>query len=99
MRSPCSWPRPAPVDRLVLELPQGWGARHQTIAVDYSTDGQTWTQLVAPTAYLFSPTDAAGNNVVDISVPSTTVSYIRLDISNNDVQGAPQLAEFQVYSK
>jgi hypothetical protein len=88
----------APVDRLVLELPQGWGARHQTIAVDYSTDGQTWTQLVAPTAYLFSPTGTAGNNVVDISVPSTTINYIRLDISNNDVQGAPQIAEFQVYS-
>jgi hypothetical protein len=88
----------APVDRLVLERPQGWGARHQTIGVDYSTDGQTWTQLVAPTVYLFSPTNAAGNNVVDISVPSTTMKYIRLDISNNDVQGAPQLAEFQVYS-
>jgi hypothetical protein len=88
----------APVDRLVLELPQGWGARHQTIGVDYSADGQTWTQLVAPTAYLFSPTGTAGNNVVDISVPSTTMSYIRLDVSNNDVQGAPQIAEFQVYS-
>jgi len=88
----------APVDRLVLELPQGWGARHQTIEVDYSTDGQTWTQLVAPTVYLFSPTGTAGNNVVDISVPSTTMKYIRLDISNNDVQGAPQLAEFEVWS-
>ena len=33
----------APVDRLVLELPQGWGDRHQTIEVDGSTDGQTWT--------------------------------------------------------
>ena len=89
---------PAPVDRLVLELPQGWGARHQTIGVDYSTDGQTWTQLAAPAVYLFSPAGTAGNNVVDISVPSTTMKYIRLDISSNDVQGAPQLAEFQVYS-
>jgi Pectate lyase superfamily protein/F5/8 type C domain len=88
----------APVDRIVLKLPQGWGARHQTIAVDYSTDGQTWTQLVAPTVYLFSPTGAAGNNVVDISVPQTTMNYIRLDVSNNDVQGAPQIAEFEVYS-
>jgi hypothetical protein len=88
----------APVDRLVLELPQNWGDRHQTIEVDGSTDGQTWTQLVAPTAYLFSANNAAGNNVVDIPVPSTTVNYLRLDISNNDVQGAPQLAEFQVYS-
>jgi Pectate lyase superfamily protein/F5/8 type C domain len=88
----------APVDRLVLELPQGWGDRHQTIEVDGSTDGQTWTQLVAPQAYLFSAGNAAGNNVVAISVPTATVNYIRLDISNNDVQGAPQLAEFQVYS-
>ncbi len=88
----------APVDRLVLELPQGWGDRHQTIEVDGSTDGTTWTQLVAPTAYLFSANNAAGNNVVDIPVPSTTVNYIRIDVSNNDVQGAPQIAEFQVYS-
>ncbi|HYZ55109.1 MAG TPA: choice-of-anchor D domain-containing protein, partial [Streptosporangiaceae bacterium] len=88
----------APVDRLVLKLPQGWGARHQTIEVDSSADGQTWTQLVAPTVYLFSPTGAAGNNVVDIPVPQTTMHYIRLDVSNNDVQGAPQIAEFEVYS-
>jgi hypothetical protein len=88
----------APVDRIVLELPQGWGDRDQTIEVDGSTDGQTWTQLVAPTVYLFSANNAAGNNVVDIAVPSTTVNYIRLDVSDNTVQGAPQIAEFQVYS-
>ena len=62
----------APVDRVVLELPQGWGDRDQTIEVDGSTDGTTWTQLVAPTAYLFSANNAAGNNVVSIPVPSTT---------------------------
>lgn len=88
----------ASVDRLVLELPQGWGARNQTIGVDYSTDGTNWTQLVAPQPYLFSPTNAAGNNVVSISVPATSMSYVRLDMSNNDVQGAPQLAELQVWS-
>jgi hypothetical protein len=88
----------APVDRLVLELPQGWGDRDQTVEVDGSTDGTTWTQLVAPATYLFSAGNAAGNNVVDIPVPSTTVNYIRLDVSDNNVQGAPQIAEFQVYS-
>jgi hypothetical protein len=88
----------APVDRIVLELPQGWGDRDQTIEVDGSTDGQTWTQLAAPAVYLFGANNAAGNNVVGIPVPSTTVNYIRLDISNNNVQGAPQIAEFQVYS-
>jgi hypothetical protein len=88
----------APVDRLVLKLPQGWGARHQTIEVDASTDGQTWTQLAAPTAYLFDPAGSAGNDVVDISVPPATATYLRLDVSNNDVQGAPQIAEFEVYA-
>src|SRR6202034_3621796 len=88
----------APVDRVVLELPQGWGDRHQTVEVEGSTDGTTWTPLVASTAYLFSANNAAGNNVVSIPVPSTTVNYIRVDVSNNDVQGAPQIAEFQVYS-
>jgi hypothetical protein len=88
----------APVDRVVVELPQGWGDRHQTIEVDGSTDGSTWTTLVASAAYLFSAGNADGNNVVTIPVPSTTVNYIRLDVSNNDVQGAPQIAEFQVYS-
>ncbi len=88
----------APVDRVVVELPQGWGDRHQTIEVDGSTDGSTWTTLVPSAAYLFSASNADGNNVVTIPVPSTTVNYIRLDVSNNDVQGAPQIAEFQVYS-
>ncbi len=88
----------APVDRIALELPQGWGDRHQTIEVDGSTDGSTWTTLAPSAAYLFSANNAAGNNVVDITIPSTTLNYIRLDVSNNDVQGAPQIAEFQVYS-
>jgi Alpha-1,3-glucanase catalytic domain D1/Alpha-1,3-glucanase catalytic domain D2/F5/8 type C domain len=90
--------QPAPVDRVVLELPQGWGDRHQTIEVDGSTDGSTWTTLVPSATYLFSASNADGNNFVTISVPSTTVGYLRLDISNNDVQGAPQIAEFGVYS-
>jgi hypothetical protein len=89
----------APVDRVVAELPQGWGDRHQTIEVDGSTDGTTWTTLVPSAAYLFSASNADGNNVVTISIPSDpSVKYLRLDVSNNDVQGAPQIAEFQVYS-
>ncbi len=91
--------KPAPIDRIVLELPQGWGDRDQTIEVDGSTDGSTWTTLVASATYLFSANNADGNNVVTISVPSDpTVGYLRLDISNNTVQGAPQLAEFEAFS-
>jgi hypothetical protein len=88
----------APVDRVEVELPQGWGDRHQTIEVEGSTDGSTWTTLAASAAYLFSANNTDGNNVVTITVPSTTVSYLRIDVSNNDVQGAPQIAEFQAFS-
>jgi hypothetical protein len=89
---------PAPIDRIVLELPQGWGDRDQTIVVQGSTDGSTWTTLVPSAAYLFSATNADGNNVVTIPVPSTTVSYLRLEVSNNTAQGAPQIAEFEAFS-
>jgi hypothetical protein len=88
----------APVDRIVLELPQGWGDRHQTIEVDGSTDGSTWTTLSPSAAYLFSANNADGNNVVTITIPSATVNYLRIDVSNNDVQGAPQIAEFEAFS-
>jgi hypothetical protein len=91
--------KPAPIDPIVLELPQGWGDRDQTIEVDGSTDGSTWTTLVPSATYLFSANNADGNNVVTISVPSDpTVSYLRLNISNNTAQGAPQLAEFEASS-
>jgi hypothetical protein len=88
----------APVDRIVLQLPQGWGDRHQTIEVDGSTDGSTWTTLVPSASYLFSASNSDGNNVVTITIPAATVSYLRLDVSNNDVQGAPQIAEFEAFS-
>ncbi|MCW2936856.1 MAG: carbohydrate-binding protein, partial [Actinomycetia bacterium] len=88
----------APVKRIEVELPQGWGDRHQTIEVEGSTDGSTWTTLAASASYLFSTSNTDGNNVVTITFTSTTESYLRLDVSNNDVQGAPQIAEFGVYS-
>ena len=44
------------------------------------------------------PRRTAKHVPVHVTVPSTTLNYIRLDVSNNDVQGAPQIAEFQVYS-
>jgi F5/8 type C domain len=82
----------SPVARIVLELPSNWGTRAQTIQVDSSTNGSTWTTLVPSAVYQFT----AG--VVSISGPATTVSYLRLDLSANNVQGAPQIAEFQAYS-
>jgi F5/8 type C domain len=83
----------APVDRVVLELPANWGTRNQTIEVDGSANGTTWTTLSPAAAYTFT----AGSNAVAIPVPAGTQSYLRLDLSANSSQGVPQLSEFQVY--
>jgi hypothetical protein len=83
-----------PVARVVLELPQGWGTRSQTIVVDGSANGSTWTTLAPSAVYQFT----VGSNSVAIPVPKATETYLRLDISANSAQGAPQIDEFQAYS-
>jgi hypothetical protein len=86
--------QPSPVDRVLLQLPQNWPTRDQTIEIDGSADGSTWTTLVPATTYTFT----AGSNAIAIPVPAGTQDYLRLDISGNTVMGAPQIAEFQAYS-
>jgi hypothetical protein len=83
----------APVDRVIVELPENWGARNQTIQVDGSANGTSWTTLAPYAAYTFT----AGSNAVAIPVPVGTQDYLRLDILGNTSQGVPQLAEFQAY--
>jgi F5/8 type C domain len=86
--------QPSPVDRVLLELPENWPTREQTIEVDGSADGNTWTTLVPATTYTFT----AGGNAVAITIPAGTQDDLRLDISGNTVMGAPQIAEFEAYS-
>jgi hypothetical protein len=81
------------VDRVILELPENWGTRNQTIEVDGSANGTTWTTLVPAAAYAFT----AGSNSIAIPFREVTQDYLRLDISGNNVQGVPQIAEFQAY--
>ena len=83
-----------PVDRVILELPQSWGTRNQTIQVDGSTNGTTWTTLAPAANYTFT----TGSNAIAIPVSAAPPeAYLRLDISGNSSQGVPQIAEFQVY--
>jgi hypothetical protein len=83
----------ATVNRVILELPENWGTRNQTIEVDGSTNGTTYTTLSPATAYTFT----AGSNAIAIPVPAGTRDYLRLDISGNTSQGVPQIAEFEAY--
>jgi hypothetical protein len=83
----------ATVNRAILELPENWGTRNQTIEVDGSANGTAYTTLSPATAYTFT----AGSNAIAIPIPAGTRDYLRLEISGNTSQGAPQIAEFQAY--
>ena len=80
------------VNRLVLKLPAGWGARTQTLTVAGSTDGANFTTIVGSTGYTFP-----AGNVVTISFAATTTRYVRLNITANTGWPAGQLSEFEVY--
>ncbi|KXK60539.1 Secreted glycosyl hydrolase [Micromonospora rosaria] len=82
------------VDRLVLRLPGGWAARTQTLTVQGSTTGSTFSTLVASAGYAFTP--AAGNTVT-VPVGAASTRYVRLLVTANTGWPAGQLAELEVY--
>ncbi|MEU4195159.1 CARDB domain-containing protein [Kribbella sp. NPDC026611] len=79
------------VNQVTLKLPTSWGARSQTLTVQGSTNGSSFTQLVASTAYNFS-----GTNVVTISFATTSARYVRLTFTANTGWPAAQLSEFDL---
>ncbi|MFC8952732.1 discoidin domain-containing protein [Streptomyces sp. NPDC057101] len=81
-------------DRVVLRLPDGWGARSQTLKIQSSDNGTDFTDLTASKAYDFLP---SAQNTVTIPFGATTVRYLRVLITANSVQPAAQIAELEVY--
>ncbi|MDH6213466.1 choice-of-anchor D domain-containing protein [Streptomyces pseudovenezuelae] len=82
-------------DRVVLQLPAGWGARSQTLSLSGSTDGSAFSTLKSSAAYTFDPTT---NNTVTITFTATTQRYLRVNITANTGWPAGQLSEFQVWN-
>lgn len=82
-------------DQVVLKLPAAnWGTRTQTLAVQGSTDGNTFTDLVPSRGYEFNP---AANNTVTIDFTAATTRYVRLRITANTGWPAGQISEFEVH--
>jgi hypothetical protein len=81
-------------NRVVMKLPSNWEARTQTLAVQQSTTGQNFSNLVASAAYRFDP---ASGNTVTINFGTVTTRYVRLNITANTAWPAGQLSEFEVY--
>jgi hypothetical protein len=85
------------VSRTVLRLPPAtaWGARTETLTVQGSTDGTTFTTLVASRGYGFDP---ASGNTVSVGFASTSVRFLRLTFTANTGWPAGQLSEFEAYA-
>ncbi|MEZ0091390.1 choice-of-anchor D domain-containing protein [Streptacidiphilus sp. EB129] len=86
------------VSRVVLELPAStaWAARNQTLSLLGSTDGSTFTTVVASATYTFDPN--VNSNTVTITFPATTQRYFRANITANTGWPAGQLSEFQLWT-
>ncbi|MCX5011286.1 discoidin domain-containing protein [Streptomyces sp. NBC_00555] len=82
------------VDRVVLRLPEGWGARTQTLKLQGSANGSDFTDITASRGYDFN---AAGGNAVTITFDAATTRYLRVLISLNSVQPGGQLSELEIY--
>ncbi|MFI6821098.1 CARDB domain-containing protein [Micromonospora sp. NPDC050187] len=84
------------VDQVRLKLPPmaEWGARTQTLAVQGSTNGSTFSTLSASAGRVFNP---ASGNTVTIDFTAAGVRYVRLHVTANTGWPAAQISELEVY--
>ena len=73
---------------------RGWGARTQTLAVQGSTNGTTFTDLVASAGVHVQP---GVQQHRDDHYTAATTRYLRLNITANTGWPAGQISEFEVY--
>ena len=82
----------ATVTDITLKIPGGWGARNETVTLQGSTDGSSFTTLKASASYAFT-----GGNAVAVDVTDTSARYVRAAVSANTGWPAAQLSEVEVY--
>ncbi|MYS21613.1 parallel beta-helix repeat (two copies), partial [Streptomyces sp. DvalAA-14] len=85
------------VGKITLKLPPAaaWATRTETLSVQGSTDGSTFSTLVGSAGYTFDP--SANNNTVTINFNAATERYLRVNITGNTGWPAGQLSDFAVY--
>ncbi|MGV9291170.1 discoidin domain-containing protein [Streptomyces sp. NPDC003719] len=82
------------VDRVVLRLPDGWGARTQTLKIQGSTNGSDFADLTASATHTFAPSEG---NSTTVSFDAVTTRYVRVLVTANSVQPGAQVSELEVY--
>jgi hypothetical protein len=71
-----------------------WQARTQTVTVLGSTDGTTCTTVVGAQGYRFDP---ASGNTATVTLPGTSLRYLRLSVSATTGWPAGQFSEVEAY--
>ena len=82
---------------VTVDLPPAtaWSTRTQTLSVLGSTNGTTFTTLVASATYTWNPSTG---NTVTISLPAgTSDQYLELSFTANSVQNGAQASEILIY--
>ncbi|NUK02460.1 discoidin domain-containing protein [Streptomyces lunaelactis] len=85
----------ARIDEVVLKLPAGWESRQQTLSVQGSADGTSFSTLKASAAHTFNPGQA---NTVAVAFPATQTRFVRVHITANTGWQAAQLSELEVHA-
>jgi len=83
--------------RVVIDLPPptAWSTRTQTLSILGSTNGSSYSTLVASATYTWNPSTG---NTVTIALPAgTTDQYVQLSFTANNVQNGAQASEVQIF--
>lgn len=82
------------IDQVVLKLPSGWESRSQTLSVQGSANGTSFSDLKASASYTFDPN--AGNKAT-IDFAAASARYVRVVVTANTGWPAGQISELEVY--
>ncbi|MFE3264963.1 choice-of-anchor D domain-containing protein [Streptomyces sp. NPDC059215] len=85
------------VGKVVLKLPlaTAWSSRTQTLSVQGSTDGSSFSTIKASAGYTFDPN--ANGNTATITFGAATARYVRVNITANTGWNAAQLSDLEVF--
>ncbi|WP_337031486.1 discoidin domain-containing protein [Paenibacillus illinoisensis] len=83
------------IEQINLKLPSAWETRSQTITIQGSSNGSTFTDIVASKDYIFNPSLAENTTTIHFEAKETR--YVRLMVTGNTEWPAAQLSEFEIY--
>jgi chitodextrinase len=85
------------VGRVVLKLPpqSAWQTRTQTLSIQGSTTGSSWSTLAGSAGRVFDP---ATGNAGTVTFAATSTRYVRIHFTANTGWPAGQLSELEVYA-